>query len=555
MKTKPAISVMLLSFCFSAFSETYTLPEDNPMRGQQPSPVSLKQNFFFINLEGAFNMDFYDSVAGDNVGGWTDFGPTACLKNLPYGVQTFQDGLVPFEIIDPVGNDGKSVLVLNGPRRETSFPVRSPKIPVNKKLQELYFLHTTMYAETSGDFLPLVKYKIHYKDGTEQLLICYKGLEIDDWWDPSPRMPRALRTYQENMTWLINTPWMNPLPDETIEWIQMEATGNAIPILVAITGTAGQGPYHSLMSIINERIENFKTGNLRIALVQPEKLSDPATNLKKGEEYCRQARDKGADIVVFPEMYNIGYNGIDFDAPGAIDKWHSLAIDRDHEFVKHFRELARELNLAIHITYLESWEGLPRNSASLIDRHGNIVMTYAKVHTCDFIELELHTTPGDGFVVAELDTRLGPVKVGSMICYDREQPESARLNMLNGAEVILTPNACNLYPMLLNQFQVRAFENALVAAMANYSNKGLNSFNGHSCVYGADGNQILLAGEDEGIFVAEINLGKMKEIRDKTIYGNAFRRPHKYGLMTSPEVENPFKRKNTRGQPFKRLDR
>jgi predicted amidohydrolase len=412
-----------------------------------------------------------------------------------------------------------------------------------------------MYAETSGDFLPLVKYKIHYKDGTEQLLICYKGLEIDDWWDPSPRMPRALRTYQENMTWLINTPWMNPLPDETIEWIQMEATGNAIPILVAITGTAGQGPYHSLMSIINERIENFKTGNLRIALVQPEKLSDPATNLKKGEEYCRQARDKGADIVLFPEMYNIGYNGIDFDAPGAIDKWHSLAIDRDHEFVKHFRELARELNLAIHITYLESWEGLPRNSASLIDRHGNIVMTYAKVHTCDFIELELHTTPGDGFVVAELDTRLGPVKVGSMICYDREQPESARLNMLNGAEVILTPNACNLYPMLLNQFQVRAFENALVAAMANYSNKGLNSFNGHSCVYGADGNQILLAGEDEGIFVAEINLGKMKEIRDKTIYGNAFRRPHKYGLMTSPEVENPFKRKNTRGQPFKRLDR
>jgi predicted amidohydrolase len=142
-----------------------------------------------------------------------------------------------------------------------------------------------------------------------------------------------------------------------------------------------------------------------------------------------------------------------------------------------------------------------------------------------------------------------------MICYDREHPESARMNMLKGAEVILTPNACNLYPMLLNQFQVRAFENATVMAMANYAAEGLNSFNGHSCVFGADGAQKLLAGEDDGVYVAEINLEEMREIREKTIYGNAFRRPHKYELMTAPKVEKPFQRKNTLGEPFKRLER
>jgi predicted amidohydrolase len=307
------------------------------------------------------------------------------------------------------------------------------------------------------------------------------------------------------------------------------------------------------MSIINQRIEDHPAGNLRIALVQPVKQSDPGTNLEKGEAFCRQARDRGADIVVFPEMYNIGYTGIDFDEPGAIEKWHNMAIGRGDHFIEHFRDLARELDLAILITYLEKWENLPRNSASLIDRDGNLVMTYAKIHTCDFLETEVHTTPGDDFRVAELDTRLGAVRVGSMICYDREHPESARLIMLKGAEIILTPNACNLYTMLLNQFQVRAFENAIVAAMANYTGK--NGFNGHSCVFGADGKQLLMAGEEEGIYVAEIDLGKMREFRDKTIYGNAFRRPHRYQLITSPEVKAPFVRKNMLGHPFVRLER
>ena len=96
-----------------------------------------------------------------------------------------------------------------------------------------------------------------------------------------------------------------------------------------------------------------------------------------------------------------------------------------------------------------------------------------------------------------------------------------------------------------NQFQIRAFENVLVTAMANYANAGLNSFNGHSCVFGAYGEQKLLAGENEGVYLEEINLGRMREIREKTIHGNAYLKPHKYELMTSPEVEKPFERKNT----------
>ena len=65
----------------------------------------------------------------------------------------------------------------------------------------------------------------------------------------------------------------------------------------------------------------------------------------------------------------------------------------------------------------------------------SLMPIYAKVHTCDF-GAERALTPGDGFYVTELDTACGLVRVGAMICYDREFPESARILMLKGAELI-----------------------------------------------------------------------------------------------------------------------
>ena len=97
--------------------------------------------------------------------------------------------------------------------------------------------------------------------------------------------------------------------------------------------------------------------------------------------------------------------------------------------------------MAIGVTLLERCPSGPRNTLVLFDRFGRRVLTYAKVHTCDF-DVERNLTPGDDFYVADLDTAAGTVKVGAMICFDREFPESARILMLQGAELILTPNAC-----------------------------------------------------------------------------------------------------------------
>ncbi len=296
-------------------------------------------------------------------------------------------------------------------------------------------------------------------------------------------------------------------------------------------------------------------GMLNVALLQMAACgNDQEANIAKGEEFCRRAAGSGAHVVLFPEMWNVGYTcGFDKDLPDFRAAWEAQAVGPEDRYVAHFRELAKELGIGIALTYLERWEGAPRNAVSVIDPTGGIVLTYAKVHTCDFFPMESCCTPGDGFHVATLETAAGPVQVGAMICYDREHPESARVLMLKGAEIILTPNACGLEHLRIDQFKSRAFENALGVAMANYA---APQCNGHSVAYDAAGGLLVMAGEGEGIFTASFDLDALRQRRSKTVWGNAFRRPHRYGLLASMEVAEPFaERKNGFGEPWDRAER
>jgi N-carbamoylputrescine amidase len=276
---------------------------------------------------------------------------------------------------------------------------------------------------------------------------------------------------------------------------------------------------------------------LKIALLQLTSSGrDSAANLVKGEKYCRLAAEQGADIALFPEMWNVGYNFYS-PAPPHVDQ--NQALTKDAPFFRHFQELARALNMAIGLTYLEKWENLPRNTLSLIDRHGAVVFDYAKVHTCDFGH-EAYLTPGDGFYVGGLDTAVGTVQVGAMICYDREFPESARILMLKGAEIILTPNACELDENRLSQFRARAYENMMGLAMTNYP---APQQNGHSVAFdgmaftrreGGREMKVIEADEREGIFMAHFDLEALRAYREYANWGNAYRKPHLYGIISTP---------------------
>jgi 5-aminopentanamidase len=290
---------------------------------------------------------------------------------------------------------------------------------------------------------------------------------------------------------------------------------------------------------------------LRIALLQISSCGrDVAANLQKGLAACRSAADQGADIALFPEAWSIGYAARPFEDPDR-EEWESAAVPTDGEFVAAHAALARELDMAIAVTYQERTPAGPRDTVSVIDREGRIGLTYAKVHTCDFGD-DAAYTPGDEFFVCEIDTRVGLVKIGAMICFDRQFPESARVLMIQGAEIILTPNACTLEENLLGQFRARAFENMVGVAMANYPAPFCN---GHSTaispvVWVPDGEisqpVLLEAGPEEGIHIVEFDLDAIRAYRAHETEGNAYRRPQAYGQLLNADVAEPFVRADYR---------
>jgi predicted amidohydrolase len=311
---------------------------------------------------------------------------------------------------------------------------------------------------------------------------------------------------------------------------------------------------------------------LTVALLQTDR-PDPEAALAAGVAACRRAAAMGADVALFPEMFSNGYASTvpeeletanvyrhprRWRADGApavplperpAAAWRGEPVAADGPFVTRFRDLAAELGMAIALTYLEAWQpdGAVRNTVTLIDRHGEPVLTQAKVHTCAFGWQETLLTPGEAFTTAELDTAsAGPVRVGAMICYDREFPESARALALAGAELILVPNACDMNANRLTQLRSRAYENMTAVAMANYAGPGW----GHSVAYdgmafGPDGSRdtlVVEAGEAPGVYPAVFDLAALREYREAETWGDAFRRPSAYGPLTRREVAAPFVR-------------
>lgn len=281
---------------------------------------------------------------------------------------------------------------------------------------------------------------------------------------------------------------------------------------------------------------------IRIAFLQLLPEEDLAGQLKKGLAACREAKDRGADIALFPEMWSSGYR-----IPQDADALEALAVDAEGDFISAFGALAAELDMAVGVTFLEKHAPRPRNSLVLFDRFGDPRLRYAKVHTCAFDE-ERVLDPGDGFFVTELDIRGEKVKVGAMICFDREFPESARILMLRGAELILAPNACPMEINRLSALRTRAYENMVAVATCNYPAPHPDC-NGHSTLFdgvawlpeepGARDMCVMEAPEGEGVCLGELDLEALRRYRREEIMGWKYRRPETYGRLTAQADELP----------------
>ena len=272
----------------------------------------------------------------------------------------------------------------------------------------------------------------------------------------------------------------------------------------------------------------FKTAILQMR----SRNRDMEGNISAVIDKLMEAKSNRADILLLPECFTTGYDlTIGNDSALTPDDLQSL------------RQKAKELRIGVVATAITKGTEKPQNAAFVIDKNGEILMKYAKVHTCDFAD-EKALASGDEFKVCDF----GGVKLGLMICYDREYPESARILMLKGAEIILVPNDCESMKPRVQALSTRAYENMCGIAMANPN--GRNA--GNSCAFSpvcwdengecTDNTLLLADAETEGLFYAEFDMDQLRSYREREMMGNTFRKVKAYAALLDGRVEYPFVR-------------
>ena len=245
-----------------------------------------------------------------------------------------------------------------------------------------------------------------------------------------------------------------------------------------------------------------------------------------------KSAEADADILLVPECFVTSYS---------LPITNEEAIADDDILIRTLCAAAKELNVGVVATALTKGETRPQNSAFVIDKSGEILMKYSKVHTCDF-SLEACLQSGNEFKVCDFDG----VKLGIMICYDREYPESARILMLKGAEIILVPNDCSSMRPRLNALSTRAFENMSGVVMANPNGENAGS----SCAFSpicwdkngipVDNEMFIADDVNEGLYFAEFDMDILRAYRADEMLGNTFRKVKAYAELLNGEIKEPF---------------
>ncbi len=232
---------------------------------------------------------------------------------------------------------------------------------------------------------------------------------------------------------------------------------------------------------------------------------DLAANTQIMEEQMASAAEKGAEIIVFPELALSGYLPPEEIAP--------LAVSIDGAEVTRLRQAAREAGIAIAFGFAEAAsDGHTYNSMAYFDAGGRLLHTYHKVHLWD--SEKQWAAPGDG--ISAFDT--GRARAGMWICYDTRFPEMGRLLAVDGATLALVATAW-LGPADEWELGVRAraMDNGLyVAAGALQGNYGPYRFHGASLIVDPHGQVLAQAAEGtDEVIVAEYDRSVVDEFRQR----------------------------------------
>lgn len=274
--------------------------------------------------------------------------------------------------------------------------------------------------------------------------------------------------------------------------------------------------------------------NVTIALVQfNSKIGAIADNVKRGCEYVKRAAERGADLVVFPELFACGYNTEYMTAHK-----DELGISPDNPFVKQMAQAAAKHNIYVVMPGVLVKDGHYYNGEYLFDRSGKLQGTYEKVHLWD--EEAKVFEKGQEYPVFQTDFGL----LGLLICYDAGFPEAARMMALKGAEIVLVGGAfCHCHWKRWNiYFSARALENTMYVGAVNATGGlGEEIWFGSNRFYDITGDTLMegsLNIEEMQLVTAELD--RVKEAREAGCYLTDLR-PETYSYSVEMEAKKQKK--------------
>lgn len=247
---------------------------------------------------------------------------------------------------------------------------------------------------------------------------------------------------------------------------------------------------------------------MRVAAVQFEPGPGVDENVERMVGRVEAAATDGADLVVLPEIWNVGYFVFDGYEPGA--------EPLDGPTMTGLRELAEDLGVYLHTGSIVECDGDHlHNTSALVSPDGELLDAYRKVHLFGYDSAERDLlTPGERVVTVETD--LGTV--GLSTCYDLRFPELYRAMVDAGVELLLVasawPAARLEHWQLLTRTRAVESQAYLVAANLAGTSGGVD-LAGRSVVVDPWGVPVADAGRGEGAAVAEVDLGGVGRVREE----------------------------------------
>jgi N-carbamoylputrescine amidase len=284
-----------------------------------------------------------------------------------------------------------------------------------------------------------------------------------------------------------------------------------------------------------------------VAATQMSCTWDRDANIAQAERLVREAAAQGAQIILLPELFETPYFCIEQDSRHL----RLATTTEENPAVRHFRDIARELQVVLPISFFERAGNAYFNSIAIIDADGTVLGVYRKSHIPNGpgYQEKNYFSPGDtGFLVWQT----AYARIGVGICWDQWFPESARIMALQGAELLFFPTAIGSEPppalpvnsrdhwQRTQQGQAAANLTPLIASNRYGLERSLQDpeglylrFYGSSFIADVVGAKVAEAAEEgDAVLVQRFDLARNAELRDNWFVFRD-RRPELYGPLLS----------------------